>query len=391
MISTEKPAAAPRIQMRFSSSGIGWLLVAIGVGAYAWFRSINLVVIITYTMIALIVLNAILAWRTLRRANASRIKIPPVFAGESAECGVSITNESRYPITLLITDTAGGHKNVFLVYRLPKNQSSTCTASREFPTRGRFSGPVTLSSGFPFGFIECERQSEAGGEIVVLPRYGYAEPDGLRRWLFRQGDGHTRRVLRRLTTDQVEVRGVRSYRPGDALRDIHWRTTARRGEIMVREYDTAPALDLILVVEAWLPPNPTTADTDRLEAALSLAVTIAVTWRRTFDSPVLVVVPGHSTAAAAASDEDLREVLSPLADIVGGSAPEPLAPETFHHHLARGARVVVSSRANTPYAAALTRSTGKPFIPVSPTDRLPWYQPPVVAEAKKPEEPKPAK
>jgi hypothetical protein len=95
MTSTEQPATAPRVQMRFSSSGVGWLLVAIGVGAYAWFRSINLVVIITYTMIALVVLNAILAWRSLRRANARRINIPPVFAGESAECGVTITNEAR--------------------------------------------------------------------------------------------------------------------------------------------------------------------------------------------------------------------------------------------------------------------------------------------------------
>ena len=44
--------------------------------------------------------------------------------------------------------------------------------------------------------------------------------------------------------------------------------------------------------------------------------------------------------------------------------------------LARGARVVVSSRPKTPFAAALARSTGRPFVAVGPTDRLPWYLPP---------------
>ena len=221
-------------------------------------------------------------------------------------------------------------------------------------------------------------RGKRGGEIVVLPRPGVADPDGLRRWFLRNaGDGQSRRALRRATTDQAEVRGVRAYRPGDPLRDVHWRTTARRGEPMVREYDAAPSPELLLVVEAWLPPQPTAADRARVEAALSLAVTIAVTWRRAFDSPVAVVVPGHAAAATAVSEEALREALTPLADVTGGDTPAPLAASAFGHHLARGARVVVSSRPNTPYAAALARSTGKPFIAVSAADRLPWYQPPL--------------
>jgi uncharacterized protein (DUF58 family) len=293
---------------------------------------------------------------------------------------VEVTNGSRHPITVTVADSAGEHSNTFLVYRLPARQTLACTASREFPNRGRFRGPVILSSGFPFGFLECERPGDATGEIIVLPRPGVAEPDGLRRWLYRQSgyDGRARRVLRRVSTDQAEVRGVRQYRPGDALREVHWRTTARRGELMVREYDTAPSPELVMVVEPWLPSNPTRGDHARLEDALSLAATIAITWRRSFDSPVMIVVAGIQLGiATATSEEDLREALTPLADVVGGDTPAPIPGDAFHYHLARGARVVVSSRPNTPFAAVLMRSTGKPFVAVSPSDRLPWYQPPV--------------
>ena len=89
-----------------------------------------------------------------------------------------------------------------------------------------------------------------------------------------------RKVLRRVTTDQADVRGVRPYRPGDPIRGIHWRSSARRGELMVREYDAAPSPELVLVVEPWLPDNPTAGTRANLEAALSLAVTIARTWSR---------------------------------------------------------------------------------------------------------------
>jgi hypothetical protein len=108
-----------------------------------------------------------------------------------------------------------------------------------------------------------------------------------------------------------------------------------------------------------------------------MAVTMAVTWRRAFDSPVMVVVPGHApTITTATSEEDLRAALTPLADVQGSATTEVLLSDAFHRHLARGARIVVSSRPDTTYADALGRSTGKPFVAVSPADRLPWYLPP---------------
>jgi uncharacterized protein (DUF58 family) len=376
---TAESPAPPGARLRFTPTGLLWLGVSGLVGGLAWFKSINLVLIIVYAMFLLLVLNGLLAWLAVRRTTVSRIAVPPMFAGERAECRVKVTNDSPRPVTVTAEDRAGDGANTFLVYRLPAGQTIYCSAWREFPTRGRFGGPVSVLSGFPFGLLECERPGAASGEIIVLPRIGYAEPDGLRRWVSRNaaGEERSRRVQRRVTSDQAEVRGVRGYRAGDSLRDVHWKTTARRGEVMVREYDTAPSPELVLVVEPWLPENPVPADHERLESALSLAVTMAVTWRRAFDSPVLIAVAGLEFAlATASSEEDMREALTPLADAKGSSVIEAPIGAALGSHVARGVRVVVSSRPNSPFAAAMSRSTGRPFVAISATDRLPWYLPP---------------
>jgi hypothetical protein len=150
---------------------------------------------------------------------------------------------------------------------------------------------------------------------------------------------------------------------------------------MVREYDSAPSPELVLVVEPWLPPNPTQRDSELLEAALSLAATIAITWRRAFDNPVtLIVLGGVATAppavGTATSEETLRDFLTPLADTRGATVTELPTPAAFTQHIAAGARLVVSSRPNSPTATALTHSTGKPFAAISPLERVAWYQPP---------------
>ncbi|HEY1191254.1 MAG TPA: DUF58 domain-containing protein, partial [Gemmata sp.] len=344
---TEDGPTVPPLQL--TPSGLLWLGVTVAVGALAWYKSINLVLVIVYVMLLLVLLNGLLARRNVARVRAHRLAVPPLFAGERSEHGVRVTNDAPRPVTVTVEDRSPAGTTNFLAYRVPAGRALDCKASREFPTRGRFAGPLTLVSSFPFGFVTCQRAADGSGALVVLPRPGLADPDGLRRWVARQagGNGRARKVLRRVTTDRAEVRGVRAYRTGDPIRDLHWRTTARRGEPMVREYDTAPSPELVLVVEPWLPEAPAPEDRERLEAALSLAVTIALTWRRAFDSPVTVAVPGCGVASASA-EEDLREALTPLAEATGAPAHAPPPAAAFTGRLARGARLDEVQRPERP-------------------------------------------
>jgi uncharacterized protein (DUF58 family) len=359
---------------------MAWLAAAVLLGVVGWIKSINLVLILAYLMATLLFFNGLLAWMQVRRVKVTRTPTPPVTAGEASSVHLTATNPARRTATVVVEKHAGDVATSWLISRLPGGASASCSTQLRFPKRGRFPSSLRVSSGFPFGLVQYQRVITTEPPLVVLPATGTAEATGMRQWLLRRagGDGRARKVLRRITTDQADVRGVRPYRPGDPIRGIHWRSSARCAELMVREYDAAPSPDLVLVVEPWIPANPLPDHTANLEAALSLAVTIALTWSRAYGTRVSVAVAGdpESLGTAESTDSGVRAALAPLAGVVGANRFETFARRVFDRSLLRAARVVVSSRSDSPYAAALTRSTGQPFLAVSPTDYLPWYQPP---------------
>lgn len=366
-------------RLQLTQEGLVWFGAAILLGAISWWKSTNIVLILAYLMGVLLIINGAIARSNARRVRVNRDPTPPSYAGEDAVFRVNVTNVGLRPSTVSLEDQTGGEPTEWLVYRLDAGATTSFSTRRIFAKRGRYPTPVRVSSGFPLGLLRLDRLI-VGTDVLVLPAAGVADPDGLRRWLHRHvgGSGLARRVLRRVTTDNADVRGVRPYRPGDPIRTIHWRSSARRGVMMVREYDAAPAPDLVLVVEPWLPPNPTASEREALETALSLTVTIARTWGHVCGTRVTMAIAGDpsSIRTTVSTDDGVREALTSLADVTGASEFPLLGPEAFERSLAQAARVVVSSRRNTPYAASLGNSTGRPFVAVSPNDHLPWYQAP---------------
>ena len=210
-------------------------------------------------------------------------------------------------------------------------------------------------------------------DLIVLPARGRIDLAGFRRWLLKSGgeSDRSRRVLRRATVDPADVRGVRPYRPGDSRRSIHWRTTARAGELMVREYDAAPSAALVLALDPWLPDDPNDTQRANLEAALSLTATLAAAYCEEERNVFAMVLPDRVVARQARATT--QSMLEPLADVKGTTdATLPsLAPLP-----AAAVRVLVSSRQHSPLAAALARSSGRRFLNVDAAEAPPWYLPP---------------
>ena len=146
-------------------------------------------------------------------------------------------------------------------YRIPCNQ-------RGF----YFLGPARIKSGDLFGLFEREWLSPRTDRLIVYPRVTTMEDWGLPP-KDPLGDVKARVPL---FDDATRPRGVRDYRPDDAPKHIHWRATARRGELQVKQYDPTISYQWVLFVNvATFPHAWQGADPELLERVISLAASIA--------------------------------------------------------------------------------------------------------------------
>lgn len=113
------------------------------------------------------------------------------------------------------------------------------------PFRGVFElGPLSLEYGDPFGLVVGAATAGDEQDLVVIPDAVTLPESGLS---IAAGDGSARVIQRRATGNDDDLM-TREYRMGDALRRVHWRASARHGELMVRQEEqrTYPEARIIL-------------------------------------------------------------------------------------------------------------------------------------------------
>jgi uncharacterized protein (DUF58 family) len=118
-------------------------------------------------------------------------------------------------------------------------------------------GPVGASgwrvgAGDPAGFFRLTRRCADAEVALVLPRF--ASLAGTRRSRELEAS-----VAAPRAGSGNELFGVREYRPGDSLRRIHWRSSARQGQLVVREYEP-PGAQILTVGVDPSPPSLEVAD-----------------------------------------------------------------------------------------------------------------------------------
>jgi uncharacterized protein (DUF58 family) len=344
-----EPRAVPYFAVEVTRAGWWWLgltvlLMAIGVG-----KGINLLILLADSMAVVFFLN-VLAARGQSRRVAPRRRLPDlVFARAPCHVEVDVTNGGKGKAGVQVEDVGLAHSLAWFMEWLPRGETLTLRGDVVLPRRGRYAwGPLRVGSAYPFGL--CRRRRRAGGdaETIVLPALGSLHRGRFQRWL-RGGEARAeevRRKPRRHPTAQAEFHGLRPFRAGDSPRLIHWRTSARLGELMTREYEDAPGHDLIVVLDTGPPSSanrewwPNSED-PRFEAAVSLAATVCWEWCRRRGDRLAVVVTG----------------------------PEPLVLDDFAgpDHGARVLQALAVARpsAQTDLGALLSRLTTRPLAAAS--------------------------
>ena len=113
--------------------------------------------------------------------------------------------------------------------------------------RGRYAfEDVRVEIADPFGLESVSVSLPAPGALLVYPRLARLEQ------LFSETGAHAhdgRRLLLRRHSG-FELHGVREYEQGESLRRVHWRSTARRGQLMVKELEDAPRDEIAVLLDA---------------------------------------------------------------------------------------------------------------------------------------------
>ena len=156
-------------------------------------------------------------------------------AGQPFEIEAVTENRNFLPKTfvrLAIKTKLKGADNILI--NLPSKRPCLWQQRLLFPRRGYYKlGPLLAEVTDPFGLFRLQRKLDRGKEILVYPAT-------VELPLFRAGsDAESRLARNSFLTSEASgaIAGIREYVPGDSLNRIHWRSTAHRGKLTVKEFD----------------------------------------------------------------------------------------------------------------------------------------------------------
>ncbi|WP_209621798.1 DUF58 domain-containing protein [Saccharothrix coeruleofusca] len=279
-------------------------------------------------VVALPLLAAWLAQRARVGLHATRLLFPGrVQVGAASEVRVELRSTGRLPTGgLLLEDSvpyALGSRPRFVVERLPRNTVTALRYQLKPVMRGvQQVGPLLARITDPFGLAEFDREMAGRSRLVVVPRVvpltGLPSGSGM-----GAGDDGSIRLRAGQGEDDAVVR---PYRHGDDLRKVHWRSTARRDELMVRVEErpwrggTTVLLDHRLVAHRGGGPGAS------LEWAVSFAASVCLHLHR-FGHQVRLVGEDGRVLAGGSADGGHSDgvVLDALAALQPSHRREPAA------------------------------------------------------------------
>jgi uncharacterized protein (DUF58 family) len=193
----------------------------------------------------------------------------------------------------------------------------------------------------PFGLERVEQPIAGEGTLLVYPRLVDLER------IFSEGiEAHQGRRLAMWRPAGFDLHSVREYQQGESLRKVHWPTTARRGELMVKDFDDAARDEVAVVLDAAAAPVAGDAPDSSFEAQVRAAGSILQAHVRAGRRSVLVVNDARRTVQEVHSPgTEWRQAYEVLA-AVEPDGPEPVASVLADDAspAARALEVVVGAR-----------------------------------------------
>jgi uncharacterized protein (DUF58 family) len=276
-------------------------------------------------------LNLWICIRALRGVEVARSGPAQVEQGGSGEVEFSLASPREIAWPMCVTE--GSQPGLFAedprVGFLGVDRGVPVKARVEltFLQRGRYSlDRLRLSCRAPFGLVEYSRAVPAPWSVLVLPATRPVRPEVIAA-KERPADAIARHWRGMSMERRDVVRSLREHRSGDDQRAIHWRSSARRGSLVVKEFERcAPNQALVLLDLAELPDGAQDATSD---AAVTLAASLFQRLIRSGERTALGLAGDgrHRLLGVGAGEAALRRGLTALALVEPGQRP-PLSSLT---------------------------------------------------------------
>jgi uncharacterized protein (DUF58 family) len=224
---------------------------------------------------------AVVARTRYRLACSRRLEPPRVEAGRVATVRLRLDNVSRLPSGVLLMEdalpyTLGGRPR-FVLDKIEPRGVRDVTYPVRADTRGRYSvGPLAVRLTDPFGLCELTRSFATVDDLIVTPVVSPLPTVRLGGDWAGGGDSRSRSVAASGSDDAA----TREYRHGDDLRKVHWRSTARVGELMVRREEQPYQSRATLLLDGRLNGHRGDGPGSSYEYAVSAIASIAVNLSR---------------------------------------------------------------------------------------------------------------
>lgn len=294
----------------FASAGASAALAGLVLGEHDLVR-------IGVLLLALPLAATLTVARSRYRLSCTRSLDPPrVEAGGQTLATVRVANLSRLPTAVLLVEDQLprelGTAPRFVLDRLPTGQQRSVAYRVRTRTRGVWSvGPLSVRLVDPFGFCELVRSFAESDDLVVTPVVTPLPSFGTGRHRSSGGEG----LATATALGSEDDVGTRPYHEGDDLRRVHWRTTARTGELSVRQ-EAMPRqarATLLLDTRASVADDPSVPESPA-EWAVSAAASVAVALARRGYALRLVDATGRVRVSAPSATAE-HVVLTELAGL----------------------------------------------------------------------------
>ena len=229
---------------------------------------------------ALLVILPVVSTLTARRSRyrlscARRLDPPRIPAGQPAKVTARVENVSRLRTGVLlaedITPYALGSRPRFVLDEIEPGGHRELSYEIHSDTRGRFTiGPLRVRVADAFGLVEISRSFSTTSTLVVTPRiFPLPRATAQSSWL-GEGDGG----MRTISAIGEDDAAPRQYQDGDGLHRVHWRSTARYGELMVRREEHQWRNSASVFLDTRRSAHTGTGPTSTFEFAVSAAASI---------------------------------------------------------------------------------------------------------------------